>query len=74
MTSQRVTLAQAAIELGMAPQGVREYMKRGLIDIGDVLPAINSKSKKPKFRYHIYREKLDRHLGKGTINGEKERK
>jgi len=36
--SERVSLPQAAKELGMNPQGVREYMKRGLIDIGLVLP------------------------------------
>ena len=43
--SERVTVKQAAKELGLAPQGVREYMKRGLIDIGDVLPAIQGMEK-----------------------------
>lgn len=60
--SERVTLAQAAKELGMAPQGVREYMKRGLIDIGVVLPCVTGKSKTK--RYIIFRDKLDRYLGK----------
>ena len=33
-TCERVSLLDAARELGMNPQGLREYMKRGLIDIG----------------------------------------
>lgn len=66
--TQRVTVQQAAKELGLAPQGVREYMKRGLIDIGDVLPAIQGKGKTK--RYVIYREKLDRYLGKPCREGE----
>lgn len=60
--TQRVTVQQAAKELGLAPQGVREYMKRGLIDIGDVLPALSGKGNTN--RYVIYRDKLDRYLGK----------
>ena len=59
--SERVSLKQAAAELGMSPQGVREYMKRGLIDIGVVLPNIKGKGKR---QYFIYRDKLDRVLGK----------
>ena len=47
---ETVTVAQAAKELNLAPQGVREYMKRGLIDIGDVLPAVRGKG----YRYKIY--------------------
>lgn len=58
---ERVSLIQAAKELGMAPQGVREYMKRKLIDIGDVLPCANGAD---KYRYFIYRDKLDAYLGK----------
>lgn len=59
--SERVSLYQAAKELGMAPQGLREYMKRGLIDVGVVLPSITGN----QYSYHIYREKLDKYLGKG---------
>lgn len=61
MASNRVPVTQAAKEMGMAPQGVRECMKRGLIDIGVVLPARNGSA---TLTYHIYRDKLDRHLGK----------
>nr|DAY45314.1 MAG TPA: helix-turn-helix domain protein [Caudoviricetes sp.] len=59
-TCERVSLLDAARELGMNPQGLREYMKRGLIDIGLVLP----NSKGTGFRYIIMREKLNRILGK----------
>lgn len=59
--SERVSLVQAAKELGLAPQGLREYMKRGLIDVGTVVPdATRGKT----LRYLIYREKLDRYLGR----------
>ena len=65
MSNNVVPVEQAARELGLAPQGVREYMKRGLIDIGDVLPAIRGKG----YRYKIYRAKLDKHIGKdGDLN------
>lgn len=61
--ANRVTLEQAAKELGLAPQGVREYMKRGLIDIGMVLPSVEGGGKK---RYLIFRDKLDKVLGKAN--------
>ncbi len=63
--SERVNVKQAAAELGMSPQGVREYMKRGLIDLGVVLP--NTKGK-GKLQYFIYRDKLDRVLGKEKMS------
>lgn len=63
--SERVSLAQAARELGLAPQGVREYMKKGLIDIGAVVPAASGRGKSK--RYLIYRDKLDKFLGKERV-------
>ena len=60
MSSERVPLLQAAKELGIAPQGLREYMKRGLIDLGMVMPGSGKRK-----NYLIYRDKLDRVLGKG---------
>lgn len=62
--SRRVPTAQAAAEMGMSIQGMREYMKKGLIDIGEVLPAANGGNGK---RYHVYRDKLDRYLGKSKL-------
>jgi len=58
--SNRVSVQQAAKELGMNPQGVREYMKRGLIDIGLVVPSLTGDGN----RYIIMREKLDKVLGR----------
>ena len=60
--SERVSVEQAAKEIGIAPQGLREYMKRGLIDIGAVLPNISGKGKSK--RYLISRSKLDKYLGR----------
>ena len=60
MEREVVTVEQAAYELKLSKQGVREYMKRGLIDIGDVLPAIHGKG----YRYRIYRSKLNKQLGR----------
>ena len=45
----------------MSIQGMREYIKKGIIDIGEVLPAANGGNGR---RYHVYRDKLDRYLGK----------
>ena len=61
MQTERVPLVQAARELGIAPQGLREYMKRGLIDLGLVMPSLEGK----RYNYLIYRDKLDQVLGKG---------
>lgn len=58
--SERVTVAQAAKELGMSQQGVREHMKRNLfkVPIGYVTKTSSF------YSYHIYRRMLDKHLGK----------
>lgn len=61
MSTERVPLLQAAKELGIAPQGLREYMKRGLIDLGLVMPSLDGK----RHSYLIYRDKLNQVLGKG---------
>lgn len=58
--SERVTVQQAAKELGLAPQGVRVQMQRGMLDIGRVVPSVRGNGQ----RYLIYRDKLDRELGK----------
>lgn len=58
--SNRVALPEAAKELGMSQQAVREHMKRKVIDIGYVLPGIEGERKS----YLIYRDKLDKFLGK----------
>lgn len=60
MERETVTLAEAAERLGMSKQGVRELMKRGLIDIGIVYPSLCSGKTN---RYLISRQKLERLLG-----------
>lgn len=58
--SERVTVQQAAKELGLAPQGVRVQMIRGELDIGRVVPSVSGNGR----RYLIYRDKLNKELGK----------
>ena len=60
MENNRVPLPGGAKELGMSQQAVREHMKRKVIDIGYVLPGVEGERKS----YLIYRDKLDRFLGK----------
>ena len=62
MQTERVSVVQAAKELGMAPQGVREHMKSGLLDLGFVVQKPKCKAK--KYEYFIFRAKLDKVLGK----------
>lgn len=63
--SERVKLEEAARILGMSKQGLREHMKRNLFPepIGYVTSMGGRK------QYHIYREMLNRHIGK-TGKGE----
>lgn len=59
---ERVRMADAAKELGVSPQAVREHMKKKLWNLGDVLSP--KQTEKKQWEYHIYRAKLDKHLGK----------
>lgn len=63
--SERVTVDEAAKILGMSKQGVREHMKRNLfaVPIGEV-----TQVSKGRYQYHIYRNMLDRHVGKESIS------
>ena len=58
--SERVPVKQAAVELGMSQQGVREHMKKNLfkMPIGEVTRPGG------RYQYHIYRHMMDKHLGK----------
>lgn len=58
----RVPLEKAAFELGVGKQAVRENMKRCIWDLGEVITP--QQSKKSTYSYHIYRTKLDKHMGK----------
>ncbi len=59
--SERVKTSEAAKILGMSIQGVREHMKRNLfaVPIGEV-----TKVSERRYQYHIYRNMLDRHVGR----------
>lgn len=59
---ERVSVAQAAKELGMNAQAVRERMKRKEIDIGDVYKSIQKTGRKQTYQYYIYRSKLDAYI------------
>ncbi len=59
---ERVRLEDAAKELGCSQQAVREHMKRGIWDLGEVIPP---KRNKKHYTYFIFRAKLDKILGKG---------
>lgn len=62
--SERVSVQEAADILGMSPQGVRVQMQRGILDIGSVLPSITQTGRKATNQYYIYRDKLNRWVGK----------
>lgn len=56
---ETVTIEEAAVMLGTSKQGVREMMKRKIIDIGIVYPSMSTGRTN---RYMISREKLVRFL------------
>lgn len=56
----RISVQEAARQLGIQPVAVRAQMKMGILPIGDIVPG-NGKRK----TYYIYQELLDRHLRKG---------
>lgn len=60
--SERVRTEEAAKEIGVGVQSLREYMKRGIWDLGEVIPP--QKGGSSHHEYLIFREKLDRFLGK----------
>ena len=47
--------------LGVSQQAVREHMKRGLWDIGDVFTA--KERSRTTYEYNIYPEKLEKLIG-----------
>lgn len=58
MDNPRVSVKQAAAEIGITPPAVRERMRRGLLDIGVYIPKKALGLRADKFE--IYRLKLDR--------------
>lgn len=66
---ERVSLIEAAKEIGCAPQAVREHMKRGIWDLGVVVKA--DQRGKTTDAYYVFRRKLDKFLGK-EVTGDAE--
>ena len=59
---ERVTLKDAAKELGVSPQAVREHLKKGIWSFG--MAVYPEKTGKKIWEYYIYRRPLDKFLGK----------
>lgn len=64
---ERVRIDEAAAELGCSKAKIRERMKRKIWDLGEAIPP--SKTGKKQWEFHIYREKLNKHLGKSGGEG-----
>ena len=60
MISNRITVAQAAKELGLNPATVRYWIETGQLPIGRYIKRKGSK----RGTYLIYRDRLDQELGK----------
>lgn len=58
---ERVSVANAAKEIGCSPQKVREKMKRGKWKLGRVEPP--EKGVRSTYEYFIFRNLLNKHLG-----------
>lgn len=67
-----LTAAEAAREIGCTAQKVRERMKRGLWDLGEVIPK-GKLGNKEKNEYNIHRKKLERFLGQ-PLNDNREKR
>ena len=59
-TCQRISVPDAAKEIGCDPDYLRQKMKRKEWDLGVVVPPVKGKK---MYTYFIFRAKLDRFLG-----------
>lgn len=57
-----VTVKEVAETLGMAEQGVRIQLQRGLLPFGYAVPCVNGKG----YRYIIPRNKFEEFVGKNN--------
>ena len=64
--SQRVSVPDAAKEIGCDPQYLRQQMKSGHWDLGSYVKPGHGKN---RASYFVFRDKLDRFLGKGGSDG-----
>lgn len=63
---ERVTVTEAARLLGMRPQALRDLMVNRQIDIGFVRAGKRNAYGQVRHEYFVYRDKLNRILGKET--------
>jgi len=69
---QKLTVEEAAKELGCRPQLVRIKMQKHALgesdgwDLGEAIPP-DKTSGQQHWTYYIYRGRLDKHLGKGEV-------
>lgn len=61
--SERVSVADAAKEIGCAPEFLRLQIRNGNWDLGSF---IKPQKGKKNYQYYVFRAKLDRFLGKST--------
>lgn len=59
-TCQRISVSDAAKEIGCDADFVRQQMKKGKWDLGVVIPP---QKKGGNYRYMIFRPKLDKFMG-----------
>lgn len=63
MKGERLTLIEAAAEIGCHPEFVRRQMASGNWDLGAV---VKKKNRNGCNQYFVFRSKLDKFLGKET--------
>lgn len=61
---QRVSIADAAAEIGCHPQYLRQQMRKKKWDLGQVIPP---QQRGGQHEYFVFRPKLDRFLGKESM-------
>ena len=62
MTQERIPISEAAKILGIGAPQVRNFMKRGVMPIGQVLSP--NQTGKTVYTYYVYRSKLEKYIGR----------
>lgn len=61
MEKERISIAEAAKILGCNQEAIRQHIRKGIWDFGEVIP--KKKTGKKRDQFFVYRRKLYRHLG-----------
>ena len=62
MTQERIPISEVAKILGIGAPQVRNFMKRGVMPIGQVLSP--NQTGKTVYTYYVYRSKLEKYIGR----------